>query len=165
MLPRRGSRLPCLAAFSFVAALAVPALTAACSNRCHAQSCTARIIVGPEPVTFTSAERFRPADERVVVRVFVDGRELKLVRRDGRHGCRTHLSGSGTRATVSLCGTSGPLQVRASRNWGGSVRMEIVYRARDIPQGVRGISASSSGEGGGGGVEPSGTGGVSAPTS
>ena len=161
MHPRRGFRLPCLAALSLAAALAVPAITAACSNECHGHSCVARIVVGPEPVTFTSAERFHVSDERLTIRLFVGGSELKLVRRDGRHGCRTHLRGAGTTATVSVCGGSTPIEVRASRNWGGSVRMEIVYRARRIPQGVKGISASS-GESGGGGVESSGSGGVGA---
>jgi hypothetical protein len=121
----------------------------------------ARIVVGPDPVTFTSSERFRVEEERLVVRLFVDGAELKLVRREGRHGCRTHFRGAGTTATVSVCGRSTPVEVRASRTWGGSVRMEIVYRARHVPQGVEGISASSAG--GGGGVEPTGSGGVGAP--
>jgi hypothetical protein len=158
--PHRGSRLPCLLALTLAAALAGPAITAACSNECHEHSCVARIVVGPEPVTFTSAERFRLSEERLTVRLFVGGSELKLVRRDGRHGCRTRLRGAGTAATVSACGGSTPIEVTASRNWGGSVKMEIVYRARHIAQGVKGISASS---GGGGGVESSGSGGVGAP--
>lgn len=162
MHPRRGFRPPCLALLTLATALAVPAITAACSNQCHEHSCVARIVVGPEPVTFTSAERFRLSDERLTIRVSVDGSELKLVRRDGRHGCRTHLRGAGTTATVSVCGASAPIEVRASRSWGGSVRMEIVYRARHVPHGVKGISASS-GDGGGGGVESSGSGGVGAP--
>ena len=161
MHPRRGFPLPCLAALAFAALLALPAIVAACNNECHEHSCVARIVVGPDPVSFTSAERFQLQEERLVVRLFVDGSELKLVRRDGRHGCRTHYRGPGTTATVSVCGRSTPVEVQASRTWGGSVQMAIVYRARRVPQGVKGITASSNG--GEGGVEPGGSGGVGAP--
>ena len=161
MHPRRGFHLPCLAALSLATALALPAIVAACNDECHDHSCVASVVVGPEPVTFTSGERFRLREDRVVVRLFVDGSEMKLARRDGRHGCRTHFHGAGTTATVSVCGSSTPVEVRASRSWGGSVQMKIVYRARHVPQGVKGISASSNG--GGGGVQSSGSGGVGAP--
>jgi len=163
--PRRGFRLPCLAALSLATAFALPAIVAACSGECHEHACVARVVVGPQPVTFTSAERFSASEERIVVRLFVDGSELRLVRRDGRHGCRTTFRGAGTTATVSICGGSTPVEVRASRSWGGSVRMEIRYRAHHVPQGVKGISASSDGGGGGagGGVQPTGSGGVGAP--
>jgi len=160
--PLRGFRLPCLAALSLATAFALPAIAAARSGECREHACVANIVVSPQPVSFTSAERFQLSEERLVVRVFVDGSELKLVSRDGRHGCRTHLRGPGTSATVSVCGVNPPVEVRASRTWGGSVRMEVVYRARHVPQGVKGISASS-GSGGGGGVEPTGSGGVGAP--
>jgi hypothetical protein len=156
-----GVRLPSRAALVLAAALAVPALTEASAHRCHQQSCVARIIVGPRPILFTSAERFQMGSERLVVRLFVDGTELRLVRREGWHGCRTHLGEAGVHATVSVCGASTPVEVRASRSWGGSVKMEIVYRAHRIAQGVKGISASSGS--GNGGVASSGTGGVGAP--
>jgi len=151
--------LPCSATLALAAALALPALTAARTQACEAAPCSARILVGPEPVVFVSTERFDPTDHRIVVHVLVDGAALEPVRGQEEQGCRRHLRGSDTRATVSVCGRPARVEVRASRAWGGSVRMEIRYRARRA-QGVKGVSASSAD--GSGGVGPSGTGGVGA---
>ena len=158
---RIGVRPPCCAAIALAVTLALPALTAARTQSCQTASCTARITVGPEPVVFTSAERFDTAEQQVVVHVLVNEVEMQAVRRDGRQGCRRHLRGAGTYATVSVCGSLARVVVRASRAWGGSVRMEIRYRARRVPQGVKGVSTSSADSSGG--VGPSGTGGVGAP--
>jgi hypothetical protein len=154
-----GARLPLCAALALVAMLALPALTAARTQSCEASPCSARILVGPEPVLFVSTQRFDP-DSQLTVRLLVGGDPMRPLPRDDRQPCRRRLRGAGTSATVSVCGKPARLAVRASRSWGGSVQMEIRYRARRVAQAVKGVSASSAE--GSGGTGPSGTGGVGA---
>jgi hypothetical protein len=154
-----GTRISGCAALVLATALIIPGLTSARARPCEDESCTARILVGPEPVLFVSRERFDLAERRLAVRVLVDGESLRPLADADRPGCRRHLRGPGVAATVSVCGRLARLEVRAGRTWGGTVPMEIRYRAREVPRAVKGVSADSSGSGG---VAPSGSGGLGA---
>jgi hypothetical protein len=157
---RIGLSLPACGVLALAAALVLPGQTAARSSACEAAPCSARILVGPEPVVFVSKQRFDPAERRLSVALLIDGAPMRPLPGEERRGCRRRLHRSGTNATVSVCGRPARLEVRASRTWGGSVRLEIRYRARPVAPEVKGVSAGSAEESGG--VAPAPSGGVGA---